>query len=245
MEDTQEQTRPFAVITGASYGVGFELAKKFAENGYDLLIASDSEAILEAQDDLEVFGTDVECIEVNLGTYKGVQILTETIMSYNRPVDVLVINAGEGTNGSFLDTNLRDEINLINLNIISAVHLTKNLIGDMFNQGAGKILFTTSFDSASASPFDAVYNSSKAFITTFAESIRYEAKDHGVSVTTMIPEGEFELVEVARQGYEAVIAGVENVFDSSLKSKFQGWASKVLPERFKASYHRKTSETHA
>lgn len=267
MEETSEQMRPFAVITGASTGIGFELARQFAQNGFDLLIASNSEAILDAQDELEVFGTDVECIEVNLATYKGVEILTETVKSYRRPVDVLVINAGVGIGGDFLDTNLREEINLINLNVISAVHLTKNLLGDMYDNGSGKILYTSSISSVMPSPFEAVYGASKAFISAFAESIRNEAKDHGVTVTILMPgptntnffhrahmdntqvgsEGKFENdpVDVARQGYEAVMSGAESVFAASLVTKIQGWASKVLPERFKASYHRKMSEPHA
>lgn len=264
MEESQEETRPFAVITGASTGIGFELAKQFAENGFDLLIASNSEAILEAQDDLEVYGTDVECIEVNLGTYRGVQILTETIRGYNRPVDVLCINAGVGVGGDFMETSLREEINLINLNVISAVHLTKNILADMYEQGFGKILYTSSISSVMPSPFEAVYGSSKAFLSAFAESIRNEAKDRGVSVTIMMPgptntnffhrahmdntsvgqDGKYENdpAEVARQGFEAVMNGAESVFAASLKTKIQGWASKVLPERFKASYHRKMSE---
>ena len=245
MEESLEQLRPFAVITGASDGIGFELARQFAQNGFDLLIASNSESILDAQDDLEVFGTDIECIEVNLASYKGVEIFTETIKFHQRPIDVLIINAAEGEEGDFLDTDLREEINLINLNIISAVHLTKNLLGDMYDNGSGKILFT-SYPLVSSSPFNAVYSSTNSFMTTFAESIRHEAKEHGISVTTMINHSlDMGEVDVARQGYEAVMSGLENVFESGLVTKIQDWASKVLPDRFKASYHRKMSDPHA
>lgn len=246
MQQSQAQLRPFAVITGAASGIGLELAKQFAQNGFDLLVASNSELILEVQDELEAYGTDVECIEVNLASYKGVEIFTETVKAYKRPVDVLVINGGFALGGDFLDTDLKEEINLINLNVISVVHLTKNLLGDMYDNGFGKILY------ASPNTFEVVCNATKAFVLSFADSIREEAKDHGVSVTVLMPGpahvittfGQFEDESAlfARHGYEAVMAGAENVFETSFKAKIQDWASKVLPERFKASYHRILSE---
>lgn len=258
------ESRPFAVITGASTGIGFELAKQFAQNGFDLLIASDSEAILEAQDSLEEFGTDIECMEVNLATYMGVELLTKAVRSYKRPVDALVINAGVGVGGEFVTTKLREEINLINLNVISAVHLTKNLLKDMYEEGKGRILFTSSVAATMPAPFEAVYGASKAFINSFADGIRNEAKDHGISVTILMPgptntnffhrahldntyvgeEGKFDNdpADVAKQGYEALMSGTDRVFAASLKTKIQGWASRVLPERLKANFHRKMSE---
>lgn len=246
-------TRPFAVITGASTGIGLELAHQFAQNGFDILIASASEEILEAQDELEAYGTDVECIEVDLATYNGVELLTKAIKSYNRPVDALAINAGVGVGGDFTETSLKEEISMINLNAISAVHLTKNLLPDMYENRSGRIMYTSSIASVMPSPFEAVYAATKAFITSFAEGIRNEAKDHGVTVTILMPganntkvgsEGKYdnEPSEVARQGFEAMMNGEERVFAASFKMKIQGWASKVLPEKFKASYHRKLSE---
>ena len=264
MELSQESQRPFAVITGASSGIGYELAKQFAQNGFDLLIASNSEVILEAQDSLEEFGTDVECMEVDLSTYIGVELLTDAIRSYQRPVEVLAINAGVGIGGDFTETNLREEIQLINLNNISAIHLTKNILKDMYANGFGKILFTSSITAAMPAPFEAVYGASKAFVQSFAEAIRNEAKPHGVTVTILMPgptntnffhrahmdntqvgsEGKFENdpAVVAKQAFQAVMAGTESLYASSLKTKLQGWALKVLPDRFKASVHRKMSQ---
>lgn len=215
MQKSLDQLRPFAVITGAESGIGYELAREFAEKGYDLLIASHSEAILDAQDDLEVYGTDVECIEVNLATFKGVEIFTDTVHSYRRPVDILVINAAAIEGGMFLDVDLREEINLINHNIISVVHLTKNLIGDMYDNGMGKVMYVADANS----PDEIVNTASKAFISSFADSIRHEAKEHGVTITVLN--------------------------QNSFKTILQDWASKVLPERFKSSYSRKISEPHA
>ena len=247
MQQSQGQVRPFAVITGAAGGFGLDLAKQFAQNGFDLLIASNSESILEVQDELEVHGTDIECIEVNLATFKGVEILTETIKSYKRQIDVLVINGTAGMGGTFLDTDLKEEIHLINKNAVSIVHLTKNLLGDMYDFGSGRILYSFPYT------FEIVSNATKAFTASFAESIRHEAKDYGVTVTTFMPGpahsispyGHFrdDSPLLAHQAYEAVMAGAENVFETSLKAKIQDWASKVLPERFKASYHRIISDT--
>lgn len=217
MQESQASSRPFAIVTSADQGAGLELAHQFAQNGFDLLIAANTEAILEVQDELEVYGTDVECIEVNLASFKGVEIFTETIKSYHRPVDVLVINASRGFAGHFLDTDLREEIRLINNNIISLIHLSKNLLGDMYDQGSGKIIFVSPDTS------EIVCHATQAFVTSFAEAIRSEAKNHGVTIS--------------------VIKGMENVFGPGLKAKFQDWATKVLPERIKSSYHRILSET--
>lgn len=204
--------RPFAVITTASSGMGLELAHQFALGGHDILIASANEEILNAQDELEVYGTDVECIEVDLGTFNGVELLTKAIRTYNRPIDVLVINAGIEMGGVFTETKLKDEITMINLNTISAVHLTKNLLPDMYQQGAGQILFASSVSNEVPQQNETVYAATKAFIKSFADGLKQEAKEHGIEVTFL--DGK-----------------------SSFKTKIQDWANKVLPEKFKVSYH--------
>lgn len=257
----------FAVVTGASSGIGFELAKQFGENGYELLICSGSDKIFEAQKELEELGYRVEAVKANLASYNGVENLFKQIQSYDKPVDAIAINAGVGVGGEFVETNLREEINLINLNVVSAVHLTKRILPEMKLHHSGKILFTSSIASQMPSPFEAVYGASKAFLTSFAESIRNEAKDYGVTVTLLMPGAtntnffhrahmddtkagaemkyENEPSEVARQGFEALMAGKESVFSESLLTKIQGRALKFLPEKFKASFHRKWSEPHS
>lgn len=259
-----ENERPFAVVTGASTGIGFELAKQFVLHGYDLIIASGSEAIFEAQDDLLQYGTNVECIEVNLATYSGVELLYKAIKNFGKPLDAIAINAGIGVGGPFNETELRNEINLINLNVISAVHLTKCILQDMYDQGYGKILYTSSITATMPAPFESVYGGSKAFISSFAEAIRVEARDHGVSVTVLMPgptdtnffhragldntqvgpEGKLENdpADVARQGFEALMAGKESVYAASLMTKIQGWAYKLLPDQAKAALHKRMSE---
>jgi short-subunit dehydrogenase len=263
LENTSTQ-KPLSVVTGASMGIGFELAHQFASNGFDLIICSESENILLAQKKLQATGAQVNCVQADLASFTGVEDLAEAIRQDGRPLEALAINAGVGVGGDFTETELREEINLINLNIVSAVHLTKCVLKDMYQRGKGRILFTSSIASVMPAPFEAVYGASKAFLTSFAEAIRNEASDHGVSVTILMPSptntnffdraklddtqaGSEEKYEndprdVAKQGFDALMAGEEKVVAASLKTKLQGWASKVLPESTKANFHRKLSE---
>lgn len=255
--------QPFAVITGASSGIGLELAKQFGENGFELLIVSGSDEIFDSQIELEKMGCMVEAMKANLATYAGVENLCQRIESYGKPLDAIAINAGVGVGGGFTDTDLKDEINLINLNVISAVHLVKKILPEMKKQERGKILFTSSIASVMPSPFEAVYGASKAFLTSFAESIRNEMRDYGVTITILMPgptntkffqragmedtrasekKEQNDPAEVAKQGFEALMAGKEKVFSESLLTKLQGVALKLLPEKAKAEFHRRMSE---
>jgi short-subunit dehydrogenase len=177
---------------------------------------------------------------------------------------VVAINAGTGLGGAFSDTNIKDEIQMINLNVISLVHLSKFVVKEMKKQGGGKILYTSSIASVMPNPFQAVYAATKAFTSSFAEALRNEVKEFGISITLLMPgatntnffhrahlddtkvgaETKFENdpQDVARQGYEALMAGTESVFAASLKTKIQGWAAKILPENLKAQMSRKISE---
>src|SRR5438270_5408682 len=132
-------TRPLAVVTGASSGIGYELAKQFAQNGFDLLIASQGERITDAARSLESLGVNVENVQTDLASYDGVEKLYQTIRSSGRPVDAIAINAGVGVGGDFADTDLESELNLIRLNVISPVHLAKRVVKDMLQQGRGRI----------------------------------------------------------------------------------------------------------
>lgn len=254
----------FAVITGASSGIGLELAKRFGENGFEMLICSGSDEIFDAQKELEEMGYTVDAIKANLATYSGVESLYKEIKNHGKTPDALAINAGVGVGGEFATTDLREEINLMNLNIVSVVHLAKRIIPDMKAQGEGRILFTSSIASKMPSPFEAVYGASKAFVTSFAESLRNELKGTGVSITLLMPGAtntnffhrahmdntkagaemkyDNDPSEVARQGYEALMEGKEAVFSESVMTKIQGYALKILPERAKAKFHRKWSE---
>lgn len=261
---SQKNARPLAVVTGASSGIGLELAKQFAQNNYDLIIAAAGDGIFDAATELQEYPVNVTSVQTDLANYEGVEKLVMVIKQQKRPLAAIAINAGVGVGGAFHETSLKQEINLINLNIVSSVHLTKRVLNLMYKKGGGKILFTSSIAAVLPAPFEAVYGASKAFLSSFAEAIRNEAKDHGVSVTILMPgatdtnffhragmdntkvgsEDKFENdpAEVARQGFEALMAGREKVVAASLKTKLQGLASKFLPDRLKAEFHRKLSE---
>ncbi|HET7508274.1 MAG TPA: SDR family NAD(P)-dependent oxidoreductase [Solirubrobacterales bacterium] len=258
-----QQQRPFAVVTGASSGIGFELAKVLAEEGYDLLITAEDEELDAAQRELNQLTGSVECTREDLATEQGVQRLYERIKATARPVDVLCLNAGIGAGGDFArETELRKELRLIDLNVRSTVHLCKLVVQDMVARDAGRILFTSSIASTMPGSFQAVYNASKSFDQSFALALRNELKDTGVSVTSLMPgptETEFferaemldtpigegpkdDPAQVARQGYEALMADKEKVVGGGIKTKAQATAAKVLPDGVKAAMHRKQAE---
>ena len=256
-------SRPFAVITGASSGIGYELAKQFAQNGFDLLVTSTGPSIDEAAQAFAELGAKVETVQADLATYDGVEKLYSQIQATGRPVDAIAINAGVGVGGDFArETDLKDELNLINLNVVSSVHLAKRVVKDMVSRGEGRILFTSSIVSQMPSPFQAVYAASKSFVHSFSEAIRNELKDTGVTVTALMPgptETNFfhraglddtkvgtdkkdDPARVAKQGFEALMAGNDGVLAESLKTKVGGLVSKILPDTVTAEMNRKLNE---
>src|SRR5579883_2670859 len=139
------ETRPFAVVTGASSGIGYELASQFVQHGYDVLIAAEDEGIRQAAQRLAANGNEIEPLQVDLATYEGVERLAEKIRSSNRPVEALALNAGVGVSGDFATgTDLADELNLIQLNVLSPVHLAKRVLPGMVARGEGRVLITSS-----------------------------------------------------------------------------------------------------
>jgi short-subunit dehydrogenase len=257
------QSRQLAVVTGASSGIGFELAKVFAEEGFDLLIAAEDGELTTALDELKGSGANVEAHRVDLATEAGVIELYRHIQNTGRPVDALALNAGIGAGGAFAtETKLGDELKLIDLNVRSTVHLCKLVVADMVERDEGRILFTSSIASTMPGSFQAVYNASKSFVQSFALAIRNELKDTGITITSLMPgptDTEFferadmedtkvgadekdDPAEVARQGYDALIAGKDKVVGGSFKNKIQAVAGKVIPDSKKAEMHRQMAE---
>lgn len=204
--------RPFAVITGASSGIGFELAREFHQHGFDLLLAAEDPGIFDAERSFNGNDAFIKGIQVDLASFEGVETLMQVIEELGRPVDAVAINAGVGVSGAFGDTELRAEINLIHLNVVSAVHLAKRLIPRMKARGHGRILFTSSLAATTPGPYLAVYGASKAFLQSFAEAIRYELKGSGVTVTSLLP-GATETAFFARAGMEHTKVGSEKKDD--------------------------------
>jgi len=243
---------PLAVVTGASSGIGLELARQFAEHGFDLIVAAEDEAIGAAASEL-----GAEAVQVDLGTEQGVEELYARIAG--RPVDALALNAGIGAGGAFAtDTDLRQELAIVDLNCRSTVHLAKLVVRDMVTRREGRILITSSIASTMPGTYQAVYNASKSFTQAFALALREELADTGVSVTSLMPgptDTEFferadmldtkvgasdrkdDPEDVARDGFEALMAGKERVVSHSLSTKLQGRGSRFMPDRMKAKLH--------
>jgi short-subunit dehydrogenase len=255
--------RKLAVITGASSGIGFELAKVFAAEGYDLIVAAEDEELEPAARELGQIGRGVESLRVDLSRPEGVEALYGKTTADGRAVDALCLNAGIGAGGDFArETDLAKELRLVDLNVRSTVHLCKLVLADMVARDEGRILFTSSIASTMPGAYQAVYNASKSFVQSFAEAIRNELKDTGVTITALMPgptDTEFferaemedtkvgsgdkdDPAEVARQGFEALMAGKEKVVAGSLKNKVQAAAAGVIPDRMKAEMHRKMAE---
>ncbi|MBC7537427.1 MAG: SDR family NAD(P)-dependent oxidoreductase [Bacteriovorax sp.] len=263
MDLTTSSDRPLAVVTGASSGIGYELAKQFAQHGFDLVIVSDNPAIVEAAQICETLGANVESFIIDLADYEGVDELIEKISATGRPVEAIAINAGVGLGGNFAkETNLEDELYLIHLNVISSVHLAKHIVKDMVNRKKGRILFTSSIAEVMPTPLQAVYGASEAFIQSFSEAIRNELKETGVTVTTLMPgptdtnftqgpglENSKAAVSkkdspalVALQGFEAMMAGKGHVVTGSFMNKVEVVLSKFKTEESKADTLRKDGE---
>ncbi len=255
--------KPFAVVTGASSGIGLELAKEFSRNGFDVLLAAEPDGRLEsAASEVQALGASVSTVASDLTKPDGVETLYDAIKAAGRPVDAVAINAGVGVGGDFRETDLSEEIGMINLNCVSTVHLAKHMAQDMSARGSGRILFTASIASLMPAPFEAVYGATKAFVFSFAEALRNELKDTGVSVTALLPgvtETDFfhradmddtsagasakdDPADVARDGFNALMAGKDKVIAGSLKTKAMGLATEFTPPTVSAEVHRKMAE---
>jgi short-subunit dehydrogenase len=254
----------FAVVTGASSGIGFELARQFAEHDYDLLITAEDDGIDEAAAGLRRDGRNqIVAVRADLATADGVEELWAAIRATGRGVDALALNAGRGIGGDFTrETDLADELNVIDVNITSTVRLAKRVLPDMVARDSGAVLFTSSVASMMPGTYQAVYNASKSFVQSFAEALRNELKDTGVSVTALMPgptdTNFFHRAEmddtrvgagakddpavVAKQGFDALMKGKEKVVAGSVKTKLQGAASTIMPDSAKAEMHRKMAE---
>jgi short-subunit dehydrogenase len=251
--------RSFAVVTGASSGIGLELARRCAENGFDLLIAADDPKLEDAADELRALGAQVETVLADLGSPGGVSDLIEAVGS--RQVDALIANAGHGLGGAFLDQDLAEIQHVIDTNVSGTLHLLHELGRGMRDRGQGRILITGSVAGYIPGTFTAVYNGTKAFVDNFALAFRNELKDTGVTVTLLMPgptETEFferagmmdtkvaqdekmDADEVARIGFDAMMDGEADVV-AGLKNKAEVAMANVTPNTVLAERHRKLAE---
>lgn len=253
-----------AVVTGASSGIGYELAIELARRGYDLVVASAGERLTEAAENIRAFGRRVIPAQADLATPGGVEALWKEIQGTGQPLDVACINAGVGVGGHFWKTDLEAELNMINLNCTGTVHLAKLVVQQMVQRKQGRILFTSSIAGEMVAPREAVYGATKAFVLSFGHSLRYELRDTGVTVTVLQPgptdtdffhragmddtqigtEGkkESDPTDVARQGIDALFAGKEHIYAASLKTKIEGKLANAIPGDVKAAMHDKLAK---
>lgn len=262
---TTSTERKFAVVTGASSGIGFELAKEFLAHDYDLLVVAEDAGIDRAAGELGGGGREVRAVRADLATYEGCEEVyraTLEVIDSGRRLDAVALNAGRGLGGDFVrETDLIEEINIIDVNVTSTVHVAKRLIPEMIEHG-GHVLFTSSVASMMPGTYQAVYNASKSFVQSFSEALRAELADTPVSVTALMPgptdTNFFHRAEmddtrvgagqkddpavVAKQGFEAMLKDKEKVVAGSAKTKVQGAASKVMPDSAKAAMHKRMAE---
>jgi uncharacterized protein len=252
-------SRPLAVVTGASSGIGYELAKLCAENGYDLAIAADQASIVEAKQALEASGVNVQAVQTDLSTEDGVQKLLDLIGE--TPVEVLCANAGHGLGHGFLDEEWSQARHVIDTNVVGTLFLTQKIGRGMRARDRGRILFTGSIAGLMPGAFQAVYNGTKAFIDSFSFALRNELKDTEVTVTCLMPgpvDTEFferadmldtkvgqgkkaDPAQVAKIGFDAMMKGEGDVV-AGFKNKLQAAVAAVTPQSQLAQMHRDMAE---
>ncbi|HLH10552.1 MAG TPA: SDR family NAD(P)-dependent oxidoreductase [Methylovirgula sp.] len=254
-------TRPLAVVTGASTGIGYELAKVCAENGFDLVIGADEPEINDAAERLRQTGVHVDAVQADLATPEGCEEFCAVALSKSRPVDALLANAGRGLGGAFLDQNFEDARNVIETNITGELQIIHKIGKEMRARGSGRILITGSIAGFIPGSFQAVYNGTKAFLDNFSFALRNELKDSGVTVSCLMPgptDTEFfrragmldtkvgstqkdDAAEVARIGFDAMMKGEGDVV-TGLKNKIESTVANITPAEALAERHRKQAQ---
>ncbi|MGN8000999.1 SDR family NAD(P)-dependent oxidoreductase [Sphingomonas sp. 22176] len=250
----------FAIVTGASSGIGLELARLAARDGYDLLVVADT-PLVDAAAALKGEGVDVQSVETDLSTIEGVDRLLSA--AGGRRVDLLCANAGHGLGGGFLDQEVSEWRHVIDTNITGTAYLLQKVLRQMRDAGEGKVLITGSIAGWIPGSFQAVYNGSKAFVDNFAAAIRNELKEvKGITITTLLPgpvetefferagmmdtkvgqsESKSDPADVAKDGWTALMKGTDNIV-SGLSNKLQVAGAGVLPQSVTAEQHRKIAE---
>lgn len=250
----------FAIVTGASSGIGLELARLAARDGYDLLVVADT-PLVDAAAALKGEGVDVQSVEADLSTIDGVDRLLAA--AGGRRVDLLCANAGHGLGGGFLDQEVSEWRHVIDTNVTGTVYLLQKVLRQMRDAGEGKVLITGSIAGWIPGSFQAVYNGTKAFVDNFAAAIRNELKDvKGITITTLLPgpvetefferagmmdtkvgqsESKSDPADVAKDGWTALMKGTDNIV-SGISNKLQVAGAGVLPQSVTAEQHRKIAE---
>jgi uncharacterized protein len=248
-----------AIVTGASTGIGFELAHLAAKDGYDVLVVADEPLINSAAEDFKQYGTQVTSIEADLATFEGNDQLLAA--ANGRPIDVLVANAGRGLGRAFVDQDIADWRRVIDTNITGTTYLLQKVAQQMKARNAGKILITGSIAGLIPGSYQAVYNGTKAYLDSFSYALREELRDTDITVTVLMPgptETEFferaDMMDTkvgtakkedpaltAKHGWDAMNAGAGHVV-SGWKNKLQAVISHITPDSVLAKMHTAEAE---
>jgi short-subunit dehydrogenase len=254
-------SRQFAIVTGASSGIGRELAKVCAREGFDLLIAADEPEIESAANEIRALGATVETVKADLATTEGVDQLIDAAKRIGRPVDALLANAGHGLGHGFLDQDFAEARHVIDTNVTGTLYLIHRIGNDMRRRNAGRIMIVGSIAGFMPGSFQAVYNGSKAFLDSFSFALREELRDTEITVTCLMPGATdtkfFERAgmldtsvgtgakedpaDVARTGFDAMMRGDGDIV-SGFKNKVSSAAANVIPAGVLAKQHRKQAE---
>lgn len=252
-------SNPVAVITGASTGIGYELARQCVAHGFDIVIAANEERIHHAAGQFREEGAKVDAVNCDLATQKGVDNLLGTIG--RRPVEALFANAGTGLGDAFHNQAFDAIRHVIDTNITGTLYLIHRIGNDMRKAGNGRILITGSIAGFIPGTYHAVYNASKSFLDSFSFALRAELKGSGVTVTCLMPgatETDFfdranmrdtkvgqgkkdDAADVAKQGFDAMMRGEGDVV-TGWYNKLQSAIANITPAEFLAEQHRKMAE---
>ena len=253
--------RQLAVVTGASTGIGLELARLCAQQGFDLIIAADELLIDNAARELAASGVSCTAVHCDLATAEGVEKLTSAISATERPVDVLLANAGRGLGNGFLDQDINEALKVIHTNIDGTIRLIYQVANGMRTRGQGRILITGSIAGLMPGTFQAVYNGSKAFLDSFSVALSNELKDTGITVTCLMPgatETDFferadmgdtkvgsgekmHASDVAKIGFAAMMSGELKVV-AGFANKVRAAVAHIAPDSTLAQMHRGMAE---
>lgn len=244
-------SKNYALITGATEGIGYELAKLFAKDNYNLIIVARHQDELDKRaEEFRQQGIEVIAIAKDLFKREEAFALCEEVKARGIEVNVLVNNAGQGVYGLFKDTELERELDIVDLNIAATIILTKHFVKDMIARKEGKILNLASIASKTPGPWQSVYHGTKAFVYSFSEGIRHELKDHNITVTALLPgatDTDFfnkadmtestivqetslsDPADVAKDGYDALMSGDDKII-SGLKNKAMIGMANIMPD---------------
>jgi short-subunit dehydrogenase len=251
-------TKPLALVTGASSGIGLELAKQFAQHGFDLIVNAEDAGLEKAAMLIRAQGAEVTPVQADLRTPEGVQQLWTRVLAAGRPLDAAALNAGVGVGGAFVDTDWARDLEIIQLNVVGTTALMKLVLVEMTGRNEGRLLITSSIASTMPGSYQSIYNASKSFVQSLTEAVQDELKDSDVTITSLMPgptdtnffaraqmlatgmgKGPKDSpADVAEQGFTALMAGEKKVVAASLAVKGQAALNRILPDSVKAMGNR-------